>query len=344
MTKLSSDNIAYIGDRAYSDLKRALVYWQPNKYCNYECSYCWPSSHTKIKDFDDAQKSYKTIDDLCNQFYDRGIDKINWGWSGGEPTFHPNFLDMQERILRRQDDFRMTFNITSNISQSIKWWEKFVEKTSGYKVRAIAASLHQEYVHTDKQIKRFHETADFIRSAGITITINQVMDIDLFEDQLELLNMFIEDGFNVNSKINTIENQMYHKYGDGKTGYTQEQLDYMINSNKRYHDIGRCLVKTFDGEEHWFDTTERLKPLQLYHDLNDWMCTAGYISAVIKQGKIRRGVGGCRHDVIGKLGDDFKLFDEPKKCTAKESQSCSCVADLKLPKWRAKDSNIIAKE
>lgn len=64
--------------------------------------------------------------------------------------------------------------------------------------------------------------------------------------------------------------------------------------------------------------------------------------SVIKQGKIRRGVGGCQHDVLGKLGDDFKLFDEPKKCTSKENQSCTCVADLKLPKWKV-DDQIIAK-
>ena len=345
MTDIKSEDIVYIGGyHSYLELKKANVYWQPNKYCNYECSYCWPGSHTKVKDFDDKDKAFKTIDDLCNSFYERGIKEINWGWSGGEATFHPNFLDFQERILSHQkSDLKMTFNMTTNLSQSLKWWEKFVKIVGGYKYRAIAASLHQEYVNTEKQIDLFGKKLKFLKDSGIYISINQVMDIDLFDDQLDLLNDFADDGYEVSPKINTILNQLYYKFAD-HTGYTKEQMDYMIHSNQRKGGNRKaCLVKTKDGKSHQFDSMERLKPLQLYHELHDWICTAGYISIVIKNGKLRRGVGGCADDILGNLGDDIVLHDSPKMCTMPENKSCSCVADLKLPKWKEGYDEVIAK-
>ena len=125
---INPKDVIYISHTSFLNFERANVYWQPNRYCNYECSYCWETSHTKVKDFCDPVKSYKTIDDLCKKFKERKIKSINWGWSGGEATFHPNFIDFQKRILSHQtDEFTMTFNMTSNIAQSIKWWKKFCD-------------------------------------------------------------------------------------------------------------------------------------------------------------------------------------------------------------------------
>jgi hypothetical protein len=334
MIDIKPEDVTYISLKSYDSFRRANVYWQPNVYCNYECSYCWPSSHTKVKDFDDKDKAFRTIDNLCNQFYDRGIESINWGWSGGEATFHPSFIDFQKRILSHQKpNLSMTFNMTSNMSQSMKWWEKFAVETESYLHRSIAASLHQEYVYTEKHIKLFKEKLDFLSGAGFKIMINQVMDIDLFDDQLELLGKFRSDGYDVCSKINSTLNELYYRYGEGKTGYTQDQLDYMINDNQR-NSKSKCIIKTKDGNEIELDHAERLKPMQLHHNLHDFICSVGYLSITIKRGKITRGVGACKDDVLGNLGDNIVLHDKPKICSAPLNKSCTCVADLKMPKWR----------
>ena len=230
---INPKDVIYISHANYSSFERANVYWQPNRYCNYECSYCWETSHTKVKDFCDPIKSYKTIDDLCKKFKERKIKAVNWGWSGGEATFHPNFIDFQKRILSHQtDEFIMTFNMTSNIAQSIKWWKKFCDETKEYHSLVITASLHQEYVKTEKQIQAFKDKLDFLQENNIRVKINQVMDIDLWDNQVEIIERFSAEGYSISPKINTILQKLYIQYGEGREAYSKEQLDYLINKNK----------------------------------------------------------------------------------------------------------------
>ena len=139
---MKTDDLKFMCAPGFANMDTANVYWQPNRYCNYECTYCWPSAHTKIKDFVDKDIAFKTIDKAVKLFKARGIKHINWGWSGGEATFHPNFLDFQKRILSH-DDITMTFNITTNLSHNLPWWKKFVKTLQGYKRIGLTASLHQ---------------------------------------------------------------------------------------------------------------------------------------------------------------------------------------------------------
>ena len=68
------------------------------------------------------------------------------------------------------------------------------------------------------------------------------------------------------------------------------------------------------------------------HSLTDWFCVAGYLSVAIDRDMIKRGVGACREQIIGRVGEDFELHDKPQKCGT--TNPCTCVADLKLPKWK----------
>lgn len=347
---IKPEDVIYIASKPLVGMQRANVYWQPNRYCNYECSYCWPTSHTKVKDFCDEQKAYKTIDSLVKQFRERDVKEINWGWSGGESTFHPHYIDFQKRILSHaSDDLKMYYNCTTNLSQSMKWWKKFVDETHEYECRTVCASFHQEYVNTEKKIIQFKDKLDFLRDNNFKTKVNQVMDIDLFDDQLENVQIFKDDNYHVSPKINTIMQRMYARHG--RKGYTDEQYEYMAHyetdDDTRGH---QAYVKTRDGKEYIFNDIERLKPLSLHTDVENFICTAGYLSVTIKgyigtdKFYITRGVSKCADHIIGELGEDFTLLDEPSLCSGSNGKWCNCVADLKMPKWRAKDSNIIAKE
>ena len=327
-------NIVYSSMPAFMSHELANVYIQPNRYCNYECSYCWPSSHTKVKDFVNAEKLYKTIDDLCKQFYDRGVKRINWGCAGGEATFHPNFLDFQKRILSN-NYLKHTFNMTSNISHNLSWWKKFVKVTEGYEAKSISASLHQEFVNTPEKIEKFKEKCKYLRDNITNITVNQVMDIDIFDDQFETMKQITEDvGILARPKINSILYKEYRKYTN-TDGYDSDQMDTM---NDYYKDqkvnikYARVYQLTDKGEEIKFLDTEQLKLNKFWENLEDWICSAGYLSVAIDRYTIKRGVGGCRFQKIGTVGEDFSLHVEPQRCNTKNT--CTCVADLKLPKWK----------
>lgn len=331
---MNVNDLKFMSNTSFVDMKKANIYWQPNRYCNYECSYCFPGSHTKVKDFVDKDLAFQTIDKCVQKFTERGIERINWGWSGGEATFHPNFLDFQERILSHEH-MNMTFNMTTNLSHNLPWWKKFVNITKKYKHISIAASLHQEYVKTSVQIDKFLEKLNYLRSNNIGITINQVMDPDIFDDQLEGLEKFYENDYKISPKINTTLHKEYLKY-TGSTVYSKEQLEVMHNSQKKRNTVVTVIDE--NGNKSDFQSFEQIKNLGLWH-LSDWVCSAGYLSLTIENNTVKRGVGGCRHQLLGTLDGDWDLYDQPQICGVKEGTPCTCVADLKLPKWNPKHAS-----
>lgn len=331
---MKTDNLKYMSASTMADLKTANVYWQPNRYCNYECSYCWPTAHTKVKDFIDKDLAMRTIDRCVEKFTEKGVTRINWGWSGGEATFHPNFLEFQERILsHKSDELRMSFNLTTNLSHNMPWWKKFVETTKDYWHLAVSASLHQEFVDTKDKVDKFIEKIEYLESENIKIMVNQVMDPDIFDDQLKALERFYEKNFRVNTKVNSILHKHYMKH-TGKTIYTDEQLSKMHQSQKGVRKGGGGFVMAIDENDNFleYDTFEQVKNDGLWY-LTDWLCSAGYLSIAIEDGVIKRGVGGCHQQIIGKLDEEWELHDEPKLCGLKNNHPCTCVADLKMPKW-----------
>lgn len=326
---MKTDDLKYMSAPGFASLKSANIYWQPNRYCNYECSYCFPTSHTKIKDFVDKDLAFQTIDKCVQKFTERGIQRINWGWSGGEATFHPNFLDFQKRILTHEH-MAMTFNMTTNLSHNLPWWKKFVDTTKKYKNIQVSASLHQEYVKTSAQIDKFLQKLDYLRSNGIKVTINQVMDPDIFDEQLKGLEKFYENDYTISPKINTILHKEYLKY-NGSTIYSKEQLEIMNKSHEKRKSFVTVIDKNNNNID--FHSFEQIKNLGLW-DLDDWICSAGYLSLTIENNTVKRGVGGCRHQLLGTLDGGWDLHDEPQMCRA--GVTCTCTADLKLPKWNPK--------
>lgn len=331
------NDIVYSSMPHFTAHEMANVYTQPNRYCNYECSYCWPSSHTKVKDFVDAEKLYKTIDDLCEKFYDRGVRQINWGWSGGEATFHPNFLDFQKRILSN-DYLYHSFNMTSNLSHNLSWWKKFIRETDKFLYRTISASLHQEFVDTPAKVEKFEEKVVYLKSKISRVIINQVMDMDLFYDQLEVLREIQGNtGVDARPKVNSRQLIQHRKFGN-MDAFDSDQMNIMNNyyseSNNTKRNMAQVVQLTNDNQVIYLDDQEQLKLNNFWHGLSDWFCTAGHLSIAIDRNVIKRGVGACRDQVIGTVGEDFDLHTVPQKCGIKEDEVCSCVADLKLPKWK----------
>ena len=323
---MKTDDLKFMSNSSFVNMKRANVYWQPNRYCNYECSYCWPTSHTKVKDFVNKDIAFKTIERAVMLFDRKGVKQINWGWSGGEATFHPNFLDFQKHIL--EQNMRATFNMTTNLSHNLPWWKKFVEITRSYEWINVACSLHQEYVNTPSKVDKFIEKLDYLKSEGVGVKVNQVMDPDIFDDQLKVLEKFYEKDYYVSRKINSALHKKYLRY-TGDTIYTDEQIE---NMNQSHENKEKSIVTVIDKENNQVNITdlEQIKNLGLW-DLETWICSAGDISIAIEGNTINRGVGGCHQEYLGKLDEDWELYDEPKICGLKKP--CTCVADLKLPKW-----------
>ena len=320
------DKVKSLGYTNFYEGKRFNVLWQPNRFCNYDCSYCWPSSHTREKDFVDTEISLAGIDNLCEQLHNRKtIDSVNWGWSGGEPTFHPGFLKFLERITSHNNKFKQSTNITTNLSQSLLWWSEFLDVAKKFNKVQVNASLHQEFVDTEIKVNRFRDKMLFLKDNGIKVVINQVLTPFDFEETKEYtMEVFKDLGLEgINFKM---DSQIVKRAKDNF--YTEEQWQFFEQENLK----GKLFrVEEEDGTYHTFSSPERFKSYD-FLNFKGWTCYAGYSGISIKHETVVRGVGACRDEVLGTFSKGFELFDIPRPCF--KNKKCNCAADLKMPKFK----------
>ncbi|NDB27984.1 radical SAM protein [archaeon] len=93
-TKIPYDDIVQVGQRTllYRDI--FTVSWLLGRFCNYRCSYCWPYARSDRKDHRPTELCLKTIDEIKRQARGNGFNSFHFSLSGGEPTFHPGYLDI----------------------------------------------------------------------------------------------------------------------------------------------------------------------------------------------------------------------------------------------------------
>lgn len=348
-------NIVHFGQRSllYRDL--FVVSWLLGRYCNYRCSYCWPYARADVKDHRPYEVIEKTMNEIIRQARERNLNSFHFSFSGGEPTLHPNYLE----ILQHLGSYLETTNyqsthMTSNCSQPIRWFEKYTEATKNFHRVSVTASYHKEFAKKDV----LAEKLIFLQRQDVQVTINMVMVPERFDLLWQDALFFHEKGINVTLKPQS--NKSATKIVDG---YTDEQIkmlkvgmpqiDY---TSKRQEQEGRLIARpksriqgpsinsksggkfqvelTDKNEEVYFlDQAERLNSFG-FNNFKDWICSAGYRSIIIREpdGVIKRGYS-CADPVLGTLENGFQLFNDPQPCI---SSSCVSSADNKIPK-RKKD-------
>ena len=97
-TKIPFDDIVSVGQRTllYRDL--FTVSWLLGRFCNYNCSYCWPYARSNKKDHRPTELCLATIDEIKRQARDNNFNSFHFSLSGGEPTFHPGYLDILKHL------------------------------------------------------------------------------------------------------------------------------------------------------------------------------------------------------------------------------------------------------
>ena len=155
-TKIPYDDIVQVGQRTllYRDL--FTVSWLLGRFCNYKCSYCWPYARSDRKDHRPTELCLKTVDEIKRQARERGFNSYHFSLSGGEPTFHPGYLDIMKHLSDDAPNTNYTsVHMTSNCSRPMKWFETYVDYASKFHRASITASLHVEHVNTPEKMQQF---------------------------------------------------------------------------------------------------------------------------------------------------------------------------------------------
>ena len=364
-TKIPFDDIVQVGQRTllYRDL--FTVSWLLGRFCNYKCSYCWPYARSDRKDHRPTELCLRTVDEIKRQARDNGFNSFHFSLSGGEPTFHPGYLDILKHLADDVENTNYTsIHMTTNMSRNMKWFETYVERAKPFHRASITASLHTEHVNTTEKMQDFADKLIFCQEHDVQITINQVMVPEWFERDWENALFFHEQGINV-----TLKPQSDPTASRVVDGYTEDQMKRLWNgmpqrayteSKRKWADrpkpdfnISPGIMSKKDGSVPWhmqveftdkdgkkwyMDQAERFNAFN-FNNFKGWNCQAGYSGIIIREpdGSIKRSYS-C-HDVpLGNIETGFKLFDAPRPCI---TNSCVSSADSKIPKrkpeWSGQD-------
>lgn len=314
------DKCVRVGNKHYLRDNWFSVNWLLGRYCNYSCSYCWPYAHTKEKDHRDIKVIIKTLDSIFVQAKERGFNKFSFSFSGGEPTLHPNFIDIVHHIKSQPIS---KINLTSNCSRNISWWKHLVPYLKDF---SVTASFHPEFA--DREV--FLKKVKFLKENGARAQINIVLLNERFDEMWEHSNYFYERGISVQAKVQI-------DYINGKTierEYTDDQWDKIWNGLPRHskHEYIFELVDA-DGNKYLVDNAERALGLK-FNRYRGWLCDAGYRSIILTEpkGNVLRHYM-CQDPPLGHIETGFKLYDEPKPCI---TDICGSCADCKIPKYKEK--------
>lgn len=353
-TKIPFDDIVSFGQRTllYRDL--FTVSWLLGRYCNYKCSYCWPYAHTTKKDHRPTELCLKTIDEIKRQARANGFNSFHFSLSGGEPTFHPGYLDILKHLSNDVPNTNYTsIHMTSNCSRPLKWFKTYVECAKAFYRASITASLHTEHVDTQQKLDNFADKLEFCQSYDVQVTVNMVMVPDWFDRDWKNALYLHNRGINV-----TLKPQSDPTASFVVNGYTAEQLRTLYNgmpqrayteSKRIWADRPRATFKVpqsikdnasvpgnfqveFEdskGQKWYMDQAERLNAFN-FNKFKGWMCNSGYQGLIIREpdGNIKRSYS-CDDKPLGNIETGFTIFDKPSVCI---TNSCVSSADSKIPK------------
>lgn len=312
------DRCVKAGNKLYLNDNWFSVNWLLGRYCNYNCSYCWPYAHSKTKDHRDISVIIKTLDSIFDQAKERGFDKFSFSFSGGEPTLHSNFVDIIKHINTQRIS---KINLTSNCSRDLEWWKQLLPYLKTF---SITASFHPEYAKREQ----FLEKVQFLKENGARSQINIVLLNEKFDEMYDHAKYFYDSGISVQAKVQI-------DYINGTTverEYTPEQWDVIWNGFPRHSKKQYIFELTDDeGNVYLIDNAERALGLK-FNRYKGWLCDAGYRSMILTEpkGNIMRHYM-CQNPPLGHIEKGFKLYDEPQPCV---TEICGSCADCKIPKYK----------
>ena len=299
------------------------VSWILGRFCNYNCSYCWPYARSDRIDHQSLEVYTNTVDQIKKQANQNGFTQFHWSFSGGEPTAYKQLIDLVNYIECDQTSDYQSIHMTTNLSPGSKWWKNWCSKTAGLQRRSVTASFHDEFAKEqefgDKCLQLMYET--------VGVTINQVMVPEKFWELYERCERFHERGINV-----TLKPQSDPTASSVVSGYTDEMINVMQTGfPQTIEGTDYYQIALYDEQknEYLFDQAERFNAYG-FNRFQGWTCNSGYQSVIIRGNEVKRSYS-CHDAVLGNIVDGFELFKSPQPCI---TSSCVSSADSKIPKQK----------
>lgn len=317
------DKIVRFGQKTLLESHLFTVSWILARFCNYNCSYCWPYARSSTPDHQDLELYLNTLDSIKAQARANGFTDFHFSFSGGEPTAYKYFGELIEHYCSDTAPTYQSIHMTTNLSPGSKWWTRWLETTKSLQRRSITASYHAEFAKEQE----FGDKCLQLMNDNVYVTINQVMVPEMFEELYERLQRFAARGINVTLKPQSDPTASFVVHG-----YTPDQVHRMQQGFPQQwngEQIAQIALYDKDGNEYELDQAERFNAFG-FNKFQGWTCNAGYQGIVIRENEVKRSYS-CHEEPLGTLSEGFEIFNEPRKCV---TPTCVSSADSKIPKCR----------
>jgi len=320
-TKIPFTDIIRFGQRTMLDRPLFSTSWILGRFCNYNCSYCWPYARSDKIDYQPFEVYTNAIDKIKSQARANGFTEFHWSFSGGEPTAYKQLLNLVKHLDETESSYQ-SIHMTTNLSPGSKWWNTWCKNTEMLQRRSITASFHDEFAKEQE----FGDKCLQLQYELVHVTINQVMVPEKFYELYERMERFHARGINV-----TLKPQSDPTASSVVDGYTEDMIHKMqtgFPQRANGEDAYQIALYDDNDKEYLFDQAERFNAFG-FNKFQGWSCNSGYQSVIIRSNEVKRSYS-C-HDVsLGTL-ERFELFKEPQLCI---TPSCVSSADSKIPKCK----------
>lgn len=301
--------------------KKLKVLWQITTACTYKCSYC----PTELNQGRSHHIDLTQLGIFLDKIKDRNpVFSI----TGGEPTVHPQYLDVLKELKNR--DFKVISD--SNLSRTVRFYEEATQLVDNWCV-TLHPSEHTLDLEKIKTISKNSFTVVYLMADPR----HWDLVMNWFEDLknvprikiiiLKPLNNWSNSGWFYHDY--TSEQLAFYENTSPILNFTKEEIEKLIGNYSWLHDQGSRIVWD-NGLE------EKLDPDQLMkRDLNKfkgWQCEVGEEVIVINPtSDISLGTCGTRH--LGNWRNfDISMLQQSFTCPL---EYCHCGTDIKATKFKS---------
>lgn len=215
---------AFIGEPS-SALK---VNWALTKMCNYNCSYCF--GHTKLD-----KSKFSSPKDLINAarlILDLDRSQYWFTLSGGEPTIHPGFFDLQDVIFESKKPVRV--HVITNGSRGPKFFDRWVSRSNEHNL-SVSLSFHTEHADFGK----IREIVEILSFSSINTHISLMFHPEM-KDTTEKIHQYLcalREKAAFRCKILTLREGAGHAKVDSR--YSKNDLEWVDHCNKSFLQVSK---------------------------------------------------------------------------------------------------------